>query len=750
MRKELISIDELSDSKEYYSSRPNPAIAIFIYCVLALLAAAIAYSFWGKMEIVATATGTILPNEQISSVSSLAGGRVTEVHFRDGQFVQEGDVLFAVDKAELLLSLDFMQKNQAEALFQYEMQDKFIVSLQREENLFSSDVASEEFPYYVQYANYALSLLDSENNIFFEEGKIRENIIAMNRQIADLNRQISGQRLLKDSIESRSNKASQYPEYDNQYRLYEITLEGMKQEYESKRQSIKVDTSEVSAAAALAYYQEQASGYSKLIDSISDKVDRFGASDTSIYHGLYKDYLFQLDQYQAAYDKAQENQSFLRDNRGEDYSSMLQYQRTMLEGYSLYKQSVIDNRDAFAPGSASYAYRHLYTEYQEQFGPVQAMYEQAAHEYERLKAGGGDANAIAAAESAMLSVGALVDEQRQAVLSSIDNQMLQINSTLGEINLNVNTYATDHQLSLSGIEVNTAKEAVSAYKNKMLVQYGENLAQLKSKIQELQYSQDGKVAKETLISDLDSFYLQGLQEKQSSMLAQIDGSLLSLEDQLTKAVANLRLNQLAQDMYNANRANNPAEKDSLVTISYMRFKALGDALTTKEALKNKLLDLDNRIGQMQQQIATATTKASRTGVVNRVQDISVGDVINVGEMIATIVPSGETAYKVQLYVGNKDIAGIEEGATIRYNIMALPSRQYGTVEGAVTYIGTDSLIQNNQRSGYYLVEGTIHADVLTDKDGNQAAISTGMQVEGKIVTQSKRIIRYLLEKINLS
>ena len=69
--------------------------------------------------------------------------------------------------------------------------------------------------------------------------------------------------------------------------------------------------------------------------------------------------------------------------------------------------------------------------------------------------------------------------------------------------------------------------------------------------------------------------------------------------------------------------------------------------------------------------------------------------------------------------------------------------------GKVTSISADTLVQDGQFSGYYLVECSIANTVLTDKDGNSGSVVIGMQVEAKIVTQKKIIIRYLLEKIDL-
>ena len=106
----------------------------------------------------------------------------------------------------------------------------------------------------------------------------------------------------------------------------------------------------------------------------------------------------------------------------------------------------------------------------------------------------------------------------------------------------------------------------------------------------------------------------------------------------------------------------------------------------------------------------------------------------------------------KIYVGdidNADVGRVKIGDEIKYNIAALPNSQYGTVSGEVKKIASDVLVQNGMYSGYYLVEGSIDAAELVDRDGNVGKIVAGMQTEVRIVTQRKTIIKYLLEKLNL-
>ena len=126
-----------------------------------------------------------------------------------------------------------------------------------------------------------------------------------------------------------------------------------------------------------------------------------------------------------------------------------------------------------------------------------------------------------------------------------------------------------------------------------------------------------------------------------------------------------------------------------------------------------------------------------------------GDLLNAGTAVATIIPLDKSQYSVQIYVSNEDVANIKVGSPIRYNVLAMPSTQYGTATGVVASISQDTIIQDGQYSGYYLVEGTLDQNQLTDQNGNTASMAIGMEVQAKIVTEEKSIFQYLMEKINL-
>ena len=105
--------------------------------------------------------------------------------------------------------------------------------------------------------------------------------------------------------------------------------------------------------------------------------------------------------------------------------------------------------------------------------------------------------------------------------------------------------------------------------------------------------------------------------------------------------------------------------------------------------------------------------------------------------------------KVQLMVLNEDIAKTNEGDDINFRIDSLPYQEYGNLEGEITKIGSDATIDPETGMSYYLVDAKLKQHSLTGYNDEQKQVKVGMTVEGHIITDSKKIMYFLLEKLNL-
>lgn len=162
---------------------------------------------------------------------------------------------------------------------------------------------------------------------------------------------------------------------------------------------------------------------------------------------------------------------------------------------------------------------------------------------------------------------------------------------------------------------------------------------------------------------------------------------------------------------------------------------------TKE-LGDELIDLNL-------QIAEHTFNAPISGVINVIQELAPGDLVQSGERILTIVPEEDSAYVVQLAISNQDIGSVEPGTTVKYNFTALPAKDYGYLRGTINWISPDATMDSQSGINYYLGQSSLSGLTLTDQNGKQVDVKVGMTAEAQMITKRERIWTWLMKKLDL-
>src|SRR5262249_3556268 len=76
---------------------PSPRGGATVYTIIVLFCIALVWSIIGRIDIVATATGRIIPSGRTKVVQPLEAGVVRAIDVRDGQAVKAGQVLIELD-----------------------------------------------------------------------------------------------------------------------------------------------------------------------------------------------------------------------------------------------------------------------------------------------------------------------------------------------------------------------------------------------------------------------------------------------------------------------------------------------------------------------------------------------------------------------------------------------------------------------------------------------------------------------------
>lgn len=100
---------------EITETPPNKFGALVLWILIALILAALAWAYFGHLDIVATARGKIKPDGNVKIVQTSAGGVVTAINVSDGDEVKEGELLVSLDSTAAQKDVVRLQENLAVA-----------------------------------------------------------------------------------------------------------------------------------------------------------------------------------------------------------------------------------------------------------------------------------------------------------------------------------------------------------------------------------------------------------------------------------------------------------------------------------------------------------------------------------------------------------------------------------------------------------------------------------------------------------
>jgi adhesin transport system membrane fusion protein len=138
-------------------------------------------------------------------------------------------------------------------------------------------------------------------------------------------------------------------------------------------------------------------------------------------------------------------------------------------------------------------------------------------------------------------------------------------------------------------------------------------------------------------------------------------------------------------------------------------------------------------------------RAPMTGRVNRVLVTTVGGSVSAGMPIAEIVPSHD-ALHVEAMIRPADIANVRIGQTAKVEITAYNSAIFGTLQGTVTSISPDAVVNEKTDESFYTVEVQT-TDRLKDRKGKLLEIGPGMIANVNLLGEKRSILSYLFTPI---
>lgn len=108
----------------------SPAPRVAMWMLIGFMVIALLWAVFGRMDVVATAQGKIVPNDRTKTVQSFETASVKAIHVTDGQRVRAGDVLIELDATTALADTERVVAEQTAALLQLARGQALLEALQ--------------------------------------------------------------------------------------------------------------------------------------------------------------------------------------------------------------------------------------------------------------------------------------------------------------------------------------------------------------------------------------------------------------------------------------------------------------------------------------------------------------------------------------------------------------------------------------------------------------------------------------------
>jgi membrane fusion protein, epimerase transport system len=169
-----------------------------------------------------------------------------------------------------------------------------------------------------------------------------------------------------------------------------------------------------------------------------------------------------------------------------------------------------------------------------------------------------------------------------------------------------------------------------------------------------------------------------------------------------------------------------------------------DVANQQEKANAELFDITERLRAVKDKASQTLIKAPVSGVVFNLSIYTEGGVISPGKPILDIVPKDEDLI-INAQLSPLDIDNVKIGSIAEVRFSAFKSKTTPTMEGVVSKVSADSLVNEDTKSQYYLAIIDLTAD--SQKKLGDLKLVPGMPAEVLINTGERTLFEYLMQPI---
>ncbi len=283
--------------------------------------------------------------------------------------------------------------------------------------------------------------------------------------------------------------------------------------------------------------------------------------------------------------------------------------------------------------------------------------------------------------------------------------------------------------------------------NSFISNYEATELQYNNQVKELQKAVDEADMKENTESIQEQIKLK--EKEKQKVLSNLEIQEISGIEQQIETLNTRRItlkSELSAAEYKLAELNE-SDTETAKNISIMKEKNnIAAELLTYEGKKE---ECETTLKSYNYKSGNCNITANQTGYVSFGMEVREGGYIQEGTILCRILPETNSSYYAELYVENGDIAKLQKGQAVKFEIAAYPSSEYGYFTGIIDTIAKDIKVDSNSGVPYYPVRVKCEKTTVMNRQGDKGTIMNGMICQAKIIVEEKSVFRYLMEKINL-
>ncbi|HMQ58739.1 MAG TPA: HlyD family type I secretion periplasmic adaptor subunit, partial [Rhizobiaceae bacterium] len=182
-------------------------------------------------------------------------------------------------------------------------------------------------------------------------------------------------------------------------------------------------------------------------------------------------------------------------------------------------------------------------------------------------------------------------------------------------------------------------------------------------------------------------------------------------------------------------------REQLVRLKTQRVEA---AVTQLNEVRTNIADIEEQIGAARAVLDRIVVRAPSDGIVVRLAKNTPQSVVAPGEGLLELLPTtSELIIEARMNPADIDVVTVGQSARLRFS--ALNQRITPEVDGTVSYISADRLVDQQTQQPYYTARLKITEDLPPQISADQ--IYPGMPVEAFITTSERTFLEYLVKPI---